>query len=402
MPLRPAAALVPLRMRSPTARPAPARSGADPCALPTGAVPFAAMRPHLLGALALDLGLAMTSAALASCATSSAIVDTRTGTAVRIEAVADAMADKEVVFLGENHDSDVGHRLQFELVQLLHARRQELVVSMEMFERDVQKDLDAYLAGDLDEKTFLERTRPWKNYRAHYRPIVEYCKSHGLRVIAANLPRDLAAKVAHDGPDAVAGNANAARSTTAPKDAYWQRFAKTMAGDDAARSADWVFRFYQAQCFKDDTMAESIVDHWRAARARGEWPLVVHLCGRFHCDWGEGTAARVQLRDSSLRLGIVTMKGMPVVDPARLGDEDLRSGNFVLAVRSAEADDDDSAKAPAHGPPAHGAPAPAPAEPAPKAESDAAAAGAPKPAGESAAKGPGASASEPAPDRPRS
>ena len=106
-----------------------------------------------------------------------------------LEALADELKDRDVVFFGEFHDNDVVHVQHYALLRLLHQRRPELVLSMEMFERDVQPVLDQYLAGEIDESEFVANARPWPNYRAHYRPMVEFAKRNGIPVVAANLPR---------------------------------------------------------------------------------------------------------------------------------------------------------------------------------------------------------------------
>jgi uncharacterized iron-regulated protein len=65
-----------------------------------------------------------------------------------------------------------------------------------MFERDVQDILDAYLEGNISEKTFLKQSRPWPNYLKDYRPLIEFARKKGMPVIAANIPRGTAAAVA--------------------------------------------------------------------------------------------------------------------------------------------------------------------------------------------------------------
>jgi uncharacterized iron-regulated protein len=70
-------------------------------------------------------------------------------------------------------------------------------------------------------------------------------------------------------------------------------------------------RFYLAQCIKDETMAESIVDA-RLAGARNA--IVVHYDGAFHSDYAQGTVARVKRRQSGWDL--VVISAVPVADPA--------------------------------------------------------------------------------------
>jgi uncharacterized iron-regulated protein len=228
---------------------------------------------------------------------------------VGLDTVADELAACDVVFVGEEHDNDVGHLQHYQLLRMVHAKRGDLVLSMEMFERDVQEVLDRYLRGEIDEAAFLADSRPWGNYREHYRPMVEYAKRHGLPVIAANCPTPLARKVAKEGVAAAAGDPNAAVETSSPKDGYWEVFQAAMSGHGGV-DEDTVYSFYQAQCLKDDTMAESIL----AARDGKEpAPLVFHVQGKFHGDEGMGAAARVSWRAPDLRCAVLTMSSGPNV-----------------------------------------------------------------------------------------
>jgi len=98
-------------------------------------------------------------------------------------------ASSDVVLLGECHDDPVAHHLEAFLLISLAAVRPEVVLSLEMFERDVQLVLDEYLAGAIREKDMLQDARPWTNYRSDYRPLVEFAKACRLPVVAANAPR---------------------------------------------------------------------------------------------------------------------------------------------------------------------------------------------------------------------
>ncbi len=257
------------------------------------------------------------------------IFDSETGAPVTLEEVADALSDYDVVFLGELHDNDVGHRLQAELATALHRRRGNVVLSFEMFERDVQAELDRYLAGAIDEEEFLAGSRPWSNYAEHYRPGIELARREGLPVIAANVPRPLAARVVREGVKPVLRAPFAPRFVHArPEGEYYRRFVGVMSGHGGVEGVE-VGNVYAAQCIKDDAMAESIAD--ALGNARGETPLVIHWCGRFHSDYGLGTVERLKLRRAGLRCAVITMQ--PRVDlDAPLGDDERAAGRFVMRV----------------------------------------------------------------------
>jgi hypothetical protein len=128
--------------------------------------------------------------------------------------------------------------------------------------------------------------------------LIEFAREHRLVVIAANVPRDVASRVAKQGIEAAKGSPYAARETSAPEDEYWEAFQKTMREESHGGAADAaaVKRFYVAQCLKDDTMAESIAERMRALQQEGRKPLVVHFCGSFHSDSRLGMVARLEHR----------------------------------------------------------------------------------------------------------
>jgi len=157
----------------------------------------------------------------------------------------------------------------------LGERRPSVVVTLEMFERDVQPLVDQYLAGRISEANFLAGSRPWDRYTTDYRALVELARVRGWPVVAANVPRRLASAVGRRGL-ALLDTLNAAdrrfiaKENICPKDAYYTKFAQTMTGHsagggpptagDAAAMAKLTDTFYEAQCVKDEAMGEAIVN----------------------------------------------------------------------------------------------------------------------------------------------
>lgn len=231
-------------------------------------------------------------------------IATEDGRDVTVDSMAADLARFDVVFLGEEHDNDVGHALQLELTRALGERRGALAVSLEMLERDAQDQLELYFAGAIDEERFLATSRPWKNYAEHYRPAVELARERGWSVIAANCYRPLAARVAREGLGSVAGDPWAARWVDAGPGEYRDLFTAAM-GDHAADLGSRLDLFFAAQCLKDDTMAESIARFLDGAG--DDPPLVVHWNGKFHSDYGLGTVERLLARRPDLTVAVVTM-----------------------------------------------------------------------------------------------
>jgi uncharacterized iron-regulated protein len=206
------------------------------------------------------------------------------------------------------------------------SNNRETVVALEMFERDVQPALDRYFAlgsGGVTaaaEAEFLAAARPWPNYATDYRPIIEFALLSS-EAYASNVPRPIASRVAKEGLGTVLASLPReqsgwlAQSTTAPKDAYWERFVEAMGGgaSDPAHgmgmTEEQLYNFYVAQCLKDDTMAETI------AQLREEDPTrqVVHLSGSFHIDYKLGIHPRLLQRRPDDHVVTVAIRPVPAL-----------------------------------------------------------------------------------------
>lgn len=258
------------------------------------------------------------------------------------DAMAEALSQADVVFLGEQHDHGLGHRLELEILRALHARRARVALSMEMFERDVQIILDEYLAGHITESAFLQAARPWSNYRTDYRPLVEFCREQRLPVIAANAPRRYVNMVSRKGQEALMGLPRASREWL-PGLPYAMDIPATY-----ARQLEEIFRGHgsgnatgaaggtqpsteymkQAQGLWDETMKDSILRFLR--RHRG-W-LVLQINGAMHSDSGFGIVDRLRRAAPRLKVAVVSIRPdaqFPAVDARRYAG----IGDFVILTR---------------------------------------------------------------------
>ena len=266
------------------------------------------------------------------------VYDTRRAAFTDFETMLANLARADVILVGEQHDDPNTHRLEAAVLEGLSRRRVPVILSLEMFERDVQPALDAYLAGTVPEEEFLKGARPWPRYATDYRALVEIARAHGWPVVAANVPRRIAADVAKSGRTAVDGLMSAdrpfaARDLQCPRGPYFDRFAEQMGShqapgattstDDAATE-----RYYWAQCVKDETMAESIAA--AVSKQDGRPGAVVHVTGAFHSDFGTGTAERVRRRLEGRRVAVVSIMPVENLDAVAPGDDDRTRADYLL------------------------------------------------------------------------
>ena len=84
-----------------------------------------------------------------------------------------------------------------------------MIVSLEMFERDVQEPLEHFAMGHIVEEEFLEDARPWPRYRTDYKPLVDLAIDKEWPIVAANVPRPIASEVSKGGLDVLQSKTDA-------------------------------------------------------------------------------------------------------------------------------------------------------------------------------------------------
>jgi uncharacterized iron-regulated protein len=263
------------------------------------------------------------------------------------EAMLLELSRSDVVFVGEQHNDPATHRLERAILEGLARRRSNILVALEMFERDVQPSLDDYLAGRMSEEEFLNSARPWPGYLTDYRPLVEMARLRNWRVIASNVPRRYASQVSKQGMAAIDAVPTAERKLMAaqfhcPFDDYFKRFSQAMGrhpvpadeGKESEKEQNdeqraMIERFYYAQCVKDETMAESIADQFQASDDGSQKPLIVHFNGTFHSDYHLGAAARTNRRIPKSKIKVVTIVPLDDLDAIQ-PDEHRKRGDYIV------------------------------------------------------------------------
>jgi len=293
-------------------------------------------------------------------------VFTSHGDPASLEAIAGAMAEVDVVLVGEIHTDPVGHWIEAELLRrALEARGgagessggRPLALSLEMFERDVQGVLDEYLQDLITESQFEASARPWEHYDPDYRPLVEMAKAAGVPVLAANAPRRYVNRVSRLGPDALQELSPWALGFLPPLPyppptvAYreeWTRLMSEMSMEDQCpapeaegpppepppamptHSGSFMENGVMAQALWDASMAHTITTFLEAHPGA----LVLHMVGGFHVMNFTGIPEKVDFYRPGTRSLVVHMdlaEDFTAFDPA----EHAGRGDFVILTDKA-------------------------------------------------------------------
>jgi len=210
-----------------------------------------------------------------------------------------AMAQHEVVLLGESHGTPEHHAWQLQTLAILHAVQPRMVIGFEAFPRRLQPVLDRWIAGELTAEQFLtesEWDKVWRFPSALYLPLFQFARINRILMLALNVERNLTRAVMREGWNAVADELKEGVTRPAPAqaaylDTLFEVYRQHPGQENATRDSVGFRHFSEAQLTWDRGLAEVL------ARAVAERPgvLAVGIMGSGHLRHGHGVPH--QLRD---------------------------------------------------------------------------------------------------------
>ncbi len=246
------------------------------------------------------------------------------------EKLINELAEYDVVFFGENHNSSINHWLQLKVTEALVAKKNgQVVLGAEMFERDNQPQLNKYLAGKMDAKTLKDSARLWNNFATDYKPLVDFAKDRKIPFIATNVPRRYASQVSKEGLESL-------NNLTAQDKTYMARLPvkvtldtpgypemKKMMGDHTEEMK--VMNFISAQAIKDATMAESILKNLQPGKT------FIHYNGNYHSKEFGGIYWYIKQQKPNLKIAVISV--FESEDPElKVPEKDYIPTDFNLVV----------------------------------------------------------------------
>ncbi|MEL6470094.1 MAG: ChaN family lipoprotein [Cyanobacteria bacterium J06623_4] len=209
-----------------------------------------------------------------------------------------AIATRQVVYLGETHNSEADHTAQLEIIEALNEQN-DLAIGLEMFQRPFQPVLDRYLADEITEAELVAQSEyetRWGWDWEFYAPIVRYAKANQIPLIALNTPAEITRKVAREGLKSLSGDDLTYIPPVADIDTTDEAYRESVSAVFSAHggmghSLDFE-NFFAAQVLWDETMAASVVTQLEAEPDR----QVVVLVGEGHIAYDYGIPNRVERR----------------------------------------------------------------------------------------------------------
>ena len=249
--------------------------------------------------------------------------------------------------------------------------RRRVILSLEMLERDVQHVVDEWLRGAIRDQDLFKDARVWPNHVPDYHALLEFAKENKVEVLAANAPRRYVSLAGREGREEVVrlfsdgvGGGGEDYSTgfkagflppmpwAHPSDAYATRIDEELraaavqleehghgAGKITATNGECPYigrvtnSFTDAQSLWDASMAwtiaqgvgstrrqevgsqrRNVVAASAAAEGKGDdmgddaKPLVVHVCGQFHCGRRLGIPEHLAVYAPDAKVAVVVIE----------------------------------------------------------------------------------------------
>jgi len=259
--------------------------------------------------------------------------------ALSLESLFKKIADKNLIYVGEYHDNYAHHLNQLKIIKSLHQQGKKIAIGLEMFQRRFQAVLDDYIAGKIDEYTFLKKSEYFKRWGFdyhYYQPIIAYAKENNIPLVALNLERELTKKISAKGLDGLSST----EKEQLPKSLdfsdinYKKRLFKIFGNPKHFASMPKEYRpnpdfLYQSQILWDETMAQSTADYLKSHPDT----IMIVLAGNGHLKQFVGIPDRVArrveinasviLQDVNMSANvadyILTPKPVPFTESQKLG-----------------------------------------------------------------------------------
>jgi uncharacterized iron-regulated protein len=236
----------------------------------------------------------------------------------------------DFIFFGELHDNPIAHWLELELTKSLFATKaKNLILAAEMFETDNQILIDEYFEGIIKEASFEAEFRKWSNYSTDYKPLLNFAKENGLKLVASNVPRRYASLVSTGGFEALDKVSAEGKKYIAPLPIEYDpelpcyKDMLSMGGGTMGHASP---NLPKAQALKDATMANSIVKNWQNGQT------VIHFNGSYHSDRYMGIIWYLKKFNPGAR--VTTISTVQQDDISKMSDEYKKTADFIIAIPS--------------------------------------------------------------------
>ena len=247
----------------------------------------------------------------------------KSGNKTSYEKLLKSALKSKVVLFGELHDNSIIHWLELEFAKDIAAKT-DIVIGAEMIETDNQRQLDAYLKGQINQKVLDSTARLWPNYKTDYKPIIDFAKENKYKVIATNIPRKYASLVFKKGLEELDKLTFDEKKLMAKLPIEFDLNLPgytAMLSMQGGKAGD---KMPKAQAIKDATMASFIIKNTK------DDAVFIHYNGTYHSENFEGIYWYLKQQDAGM--AIVTIATVEQENIDKLEKENEGKADYIIVI----------------------------------------------------------------------
>ena len=246
------------------------------------------------------------------------------GKEAKYDKIIEQLSETDILFIGEYHNNPISHWLELEITKSISSKKQ-VVLGAEMFERDNQQQLNAYLHDSIDYKTLDSTARLWQNYKTDYAPLVDFAKQEKIPFIATNIPRRYAKQVYKGGFEILDSLTLEEKKYIAPLPIPYDSTLKCYADMlNMMPTSHGGNNLPKAQAIKDATMAYSILENYK------EGTTFIHYNGAYHSNYHQGICWYIKQTNPSLKT--MTIATVSQADINKLEKDNHQLADYIIVV----------------------------------------------------------------------
>jgi uncharacterized iron-regulated protein len=210
---------------------------------------------------------------------------------ISFDAMMQDVKKSDIIVIGEIHGIPQHHEKELEIIASLHESDIPIIIGMEMFRSESQKDLDAWTSGAMPLDRFVPvYYQNWSMRWLLYEDIFLYAREHRIPIAGLNIPDEIAAAIARRGYSALTSDERqrlpAGISCTI--DENYRAFIRRAYADHGKNDESSFLHFCEAQMVWDKSMATNLVSFMKANPGK----KAVVLAGVGHA-WRHGIPEQV-------------------------------------------------------------------------------------------------------------
>jgi len=233
--------------------------------------------------------LILSSTTMMASQSSAHILDVANRRFVTLDQMTQEIKKASLIFIGELHGEIAHHQAQLAIIRRLHNEGVDLAIGLEMFRKENQPTLDAWVNGKIPENQFVQVYNDNWSMWPKYRDIYLYARENHIPMVGLNIPRAITAQVARDGYSSLSNDQrmNIPAVSCDVDQAYMDFIIKSLGAHDHADIS--FMNFCEAQMLWDTVMAKNLVDYLKTHAGK----TVVVLTGGGHA-WKHGIPRQVE------------------------------------------------------------------------------------------------------------